>query len=98
MSSPKLKYFQALKTEQFHHDIKAMQYELHYYEFGASDDYWLKVSKECFMNSWAISDAMKNIFGDKYYEDTDPNERNTGLLRQWCELFYKVKELKEKAA
>lgn len=98
MSSPKLKYFQALKTEQLRHKIKAMQYEFHYYEFGASDDHWLKVSNECFMNSWAISDAMKNIFGRKYYAYTDLNERNAGLLRQWRELYYKVKELKEKAA
>ena len=94
----KLKYFQALRTEQLNHEIKAMQYELDYYQLGARDDYWLERSKRCFQDGWAISDAIKSVFGEKYYEDTDLHEANTRLLHQWCELYFQVEAFKEKAA
>lgn len=92
----KLKYFQALRVEQLNHEIKAMQYELDYYQLGATDDYWLTQSKTSFRAGWAISDAIKNIFGEKYYADTNLNDENKGLLHQWCELYFQVKDLKEK--
>ena len=107
----KLKYFQALRVEQLNHEIKAMKYERrHYRSLTISksmdpscssneywlDDYWLKKSKRYFHKGWAISDAIKSVFGEKYYAHTNLNDENKVLLHQWCELYFQVKDLKEK--
>ena len=107
----KLKYFQALRAEQLNHEIKAMQCESrHYRNLTISksmdpscssneywlDDYWLNKSKRYFHKGWAILDAIKSVFGEKYYEDTNLNQENQYLLTQWVELYFQVKELKEK--
>jgi len=94
----KSKYYQALRTEQLNHEIKALEYELHYCESYSSDSYWLKCADRSDHAGWAVSDAIDNIFGKKYRENTEDNELNRDLLNQWLTLYLKIKDAKKQAA
>jgi len=94
----KSKYYQALRTEQLNHEIKALEYELLDCKSDSSDGYWLKSADRANHAGWAVSDAIDNIFGKKYRENTEDNELNRDLLNQWLTLYFQIKDAKKQAA